>query len=63
MFGSDYPHPEGLPEPKDFYKYAEGMDEKRARDFMGDNARRLLGIPVRNPAGDKAPADRTITGR
>ena len=56
MFGSDYPHPEGLPEPKGFYKYAEGMDEKRARDFMGDNARRLLGIPVRNPAGDQAPA-------
>ena len=56
MFGSDYPHPEGLPEPKGFYKYAEGMDEKRARDFMGDNARRLLGIPVRNPVGDQAPA-------
>jgi predicted TIM-barrel fold metal-dependent hydrolase len=55
MFGSDYPHPEGLPEPKGFYRYAEGMDERRARDFMGDNARRLLGIPVRNPAGDKAP--------
>jgi hypothetical protein len=32
------------------------MDEKRARDFMGDNARRLLGIPVRNPAGDQAPS-------
>jgi predicted TIM-barrel fold metal-dependent hydrolase len=49
MFGSDYPHPEGLPEPKGFFKYAEGMDEKRARDFMGDNARRLLGVPVLNP--------------
>jgi predicted TIM-barrel fold metal-dependent hydrolase len=56
MFGSDYPHPEGLPEPKGYYKYAEGMDDKRARDFMGDNARRLLGLPVRNPQGDKAPA-------
>jgi len=56
MFGSDYPHPEGLTEPKGYYKYAEGMDEKRARDFMGDNARRLLGLPVRNPAGDNAPA-------
>jgi predicted TIM-barrel fold metal-dependent hydrolase len=49
LFGSDYPHPEGLPEPKGFFKYAEGMDEKRARDFMGDNARRLLGVPVLNP--------------
>jgi predicted TIM-barrel fold metal-dependent hydrolase len=56
MFGSDYPHPEGMTEPKGYYRYAEDMDEKRARDFMGDNARRLLGIPVRNPDGDKAPA-------
>ncbi|MCW2530074.1 MAG: hypothetical protein JWM76_4934 [Pseudonocardiales bacterium] len=56
MFGSDFPHPEGLPEPKGYYKYAEGMDEKRARDFMGDNARRLLGLPVRNPLGDLVSA-------
>ena len=56
MFGSDYPHPEGLPEPKGYYKYAEGMDDRRARDFMGDNARRLLGLPIRNPAGDLIPA-------
>jgi predicted TIM-barrel fold metal-dependent hydrolase len=54
LFGSDYPHPEGLPEPRGYYKYAEGMDDKRARDFMGDNARRLLGLPVRNPLGDLA---------
>lgn len=52
LFGSDYPHPEGLAEPKDYYKYAEGMDEQRTRDFMGDNARRLLGIPVRNPLAE-----------
>lgn len=59
MFGSDYPHPEGLQEPKGFYKYAEGMDERRAYDFMGDNARRFLGLPVRNPSPDanKAPAE------
>jgi predicted TIM-barrel fold metal-dependent hydrolase len=58
LFGSDYPHPEGLSEPKGFYRYAEGMDEKRTRDFMGDNARRLLGLPVRNPAeaGQPVPA-------
>ncbi|GAA4558584.1 amidohydrolase family protein [Pseudonocardia xishanensis] len=50
LFGSDYPHPEGLVEPRGYYRYAEGMDEKRTRDFMGDNARRFLGVPVRNPA-------------
>lgn len=59
MFGSDYPHPEGLTEPKGFYKYAEGMGERRAYDFMGDNARRFLGLPLRNPSPDAtaAPAD------
>ncbi|MEX5636462.1 amidohydrolase family protein [Parafrankia sp. FMc2] len=55
LFGSDYPHPEGLTEPRGYFKYAEGMDERRTRDFMGDNARRFIGIPVRNPAGDVAP--------
>jgi predicted TIM-barrel fold metal-dependent hydrolase len=54
LFGSDYPHPEGLPEPRGYYAYAEGMDEQRTRDFMGDNARRLLGLPVRNPAAAAA---------
>jgi predicted TIM-barrel fold metal-dependent hydrolase len=49
LFGSDFPHPEGLTEPRGYYAYAEGMDEKRTRDFMGDNARRLIGLPVRTP--------------
>ncbi|SHN16072.1 amidohydrolase family protein [Cryptosporangium aurantiacum] len=56
LFGSDYPHPEGLTEPRGYYRYAEGMSEKRTRDFMGDNARRLLGLPVRNPAEAPVPA-------
>jgi predicted TIM-barrel fold metal-dependent hydrolase len=49
MFGSDYPHPEGLAEPKDYSRYAEGMDERRTRDFMGDNVRRFMGLPVLAP--------------
>ena len=49
MFGSDYPHPEGLAEPKGFWKYAEGMDVRRTYDFMGDNARRFMGLPLANP--------------
>ncbi|MGW6360274.1 amidohydrolase family protein [Streptomyces sp. NPDC055092] len=57
LFGSDYPHPEGLAEPKDFYRYAEGMDEQRTRDFMGDNCRRLLGLPVKNPAPAPQPVE------
>jgi predicted TIM-barrel fold metal-dependent hydrolase len=50
MFGSDYPHPEGLAEPRDYFKYAEEMDERRARDFLGDNARRFMGLPVAEPS-------------
>ncbi|WP_330255158.1 amidohydrolase [Nocardia sp. NBC_00565] len=55
LFGSDFPHPEGLIEPRGYFRYAEGMDERRTRDFMGDNARRFMGLPVRNPAGDSVP--------
>jgi hypothetical protein len=49
MFGSDYPHPEGLAEPKGFWRYAEGMDQRRTYDFMGDNARRFIGLSIANP--------------
>jgi len=52
LFGSDWPHPEGLAEPKAFYKYAEGMDSRRSYDYMGDNARRFMGLPIRNPDPD-----------
>jgi predicted TIM-barrel fold metal-dependent hydrolase len=54
MFGSDYPHPEGLAEPKGYFKYAEGMDRRRTYDFMGDNARRFMGLPIRNPDPEAA---------
>jgi predicted TIM-barrel fold metal-dependent hydrolase len=58
MFGSDWPHPEGLAEPKRYWQYAEGMDTRRTYDFMGDNARRFMGLPLANPDPDavKPPA-------
>jgi hypothetical protein len=36
----------------------EGMDERRTYDFMGDNARRFMGLPIANPdpAAVKPPA-------
>ena len=55
LYGSDYPHPEGLAEPLGFFKYAEPMDENLTYDFMGDNARRMMGMPVRNPTSDALP--------
>ncbi|MGW5382651.1 amidohydrolase family protein [Nocardia sp. NPDC003963] len=59
MFGSDYPHPEGLPEPNAYWRYAEGMDNRRTWDFLGDNARRFMGLPIRNP--DPAATDPPVT--
>jgi predicted TIM-barrel fold metal-dependent hydrolase len=52
MFGSDWPHPEGLAEVNGYWKYAEGMDVRRTYDFMGDNARRFMGLPIANPDPD-----------
>lgn len=52
LFGSDYPHPEGLAEPTSYYKYGEPMSERVTYDFMGDNARRLMNLPVANPRPD-----------
>jgi predicted TIM-barrel fold metal-dependent hydrolase len=46
LMGSDYPHAEGVPAPRDFY--AEALTELPAdqvRDIMHDNGRRLLPMP------------------
>lgn len=52
LFGSDWPHPEGLAEPKAYFKYAEGMTERRSWDYLGDNARRFMGLQIKNPDPD-----------
>lgn len=54
LFGSDWPHPEGLEEPKKYYEYAEDMDRRRTYDYLGDNARRFLGLPIKNPDPEAA---------
>jgi predicted TIM-barrel fold metal-dependent hydrolase len=43
LFGSDYPHAEGLPEPLQFARQLEGMTAAQVRQIMRDNARALLG--------------------
>jgi hypothetical protein len=47
LFGSDYPHPEGLAEPA---KYADDLlaynDEARVAKFMGGNLATLMGYPA-----------------
>lgn len=44
MFGSDYPHPEGLPSPMHMLKRLKGLDEAQIRKVMGLNAARMLRI-------------------
>jgi len=63
LFGSDWPHPEGLETPRGYFKYAEGMDQRRTYDFMGDNARRFMGLPIANPdpAAVKPPVLETVS--
>jgi predicted TIM-barrel fold metal-dependent hydrolase len=46
MFGSDYPHPEGVAEPVDFAQRLEGLSDDQIRMIMRDNASSLFGIEV-----------------
>jgi predicted TIM-barrel fold metal-dependent hydrolase len=43
LFGSDWPHGEGLAEPTDFLKELDGFDAGEVRKIMRDNCRDLLG--------------------
>jgi predicted TIM-barrel fold metal-dependent hydrolase len=44
LFGSDYPHQEGLAEPLEYLKKIEGLPPEPTRDVMRDNAAALLGL-------------------
>ena len=44
LFGSDYPHPEGLREPIDFAHKLEGCDPTTTRKVMRGNTADLLGL-------------------
>ncbi|KPM55924.1 amidohydrolase [Frankia sp. R43] len=43
LFGSDWPHGEGLAEPTDFFKELDGFTDDEARKIMRDNCLDLLG--------------------
>jgi len=45
LFGSDYPHPEGLRAPLDFVDRLSGCDPVAARKVLRGNTAGLLGIP------------------
>ena len=44
LFGSDYPHPEGLADPASYVQQLEGAPEETIRKIMGGNLARLMGV-------------------
>ncbi len=50
LFGSDYPHPEGLREPIDFVHLLAGCDPATTRKVLRANTAELLGLPDHQPA-------------
>jgi predicted TIM-barrel fold metal-dependent hydrolase len=50
IFGSDYPHPEGVREPIDYLQRLAGRDEAVTRKVMRGNAAQLLGLRDLAPA-------------
>ena len=44
VFGSDYPHPEGLADPLSFVDQLEGLPSDDIAKVMGGNMERLLGL-------------------
>jgi predicted TIM-barrel fold metal-dependent hydrolase len=44
LFGSDWPHPEGVAQPGDFRKYVSMLPDDEQRLVMRDNALELLGV-------------------
>ena len=44
LFGSDYPHPEGLAEPATYVDELKGVPDETVRKIMGGNLARLLNV-------------------
>jgi predicted TIM-barrel fold metal-dependent hydrolase len=44
LFGSDYPHPEGLKDPISYVDELDGLSEDDKRKIMGGNLAGLMGI-------------------
>jgi predicted TIM-barrel fold metal-dependent hydrolase len=44
LFGSDYPHPEGLADPASYVQQLQDAPEETVRKIMGGNLARLMGV-------------------
>lgn len=50
LFGSDYPHPEGLANPVEFARRLGSLDDRVVRGVMRENTAALLGLSTARPA-------------
>jgi len=46
LFGSDYPHPEGLADPASYTTQLAGLPDEWIRKIMGENLAKLMRVPV-----------------
>ena len=44
LFGSDYPHPEGLADPASYVDELAGLPEESVRKIMGGNLAQLMNV-------------------
>lgn len=51
MFGSDWPHPEGLDEPLSYLKYLDGVSDDLRQRIMSTNAYEFMGITPQSAQG------------
>jgi predicted TIM-barrel fold metal-dependent hydrolase len=47
LFGSDYPHPEGLADPASYVQQLAGASEDRVRKIMGGNLAKLMNVEAK----------------
>jgi predicted TIM-barrel fold metal-dependent hydrolase len=45
LFGSDWPHAEGLDQPADYVKEIDDFDNAQKAAVLGGNARNLIALP------------------
>ena len=55
LFGSDFPHPEGLADPLEFLRLVENRSDEEIRMVMRDNAEHLLPARPRHDGGAGGP--------
>jgi predicted TIM-barrel fold metal-dependent hydrolase len=46
LFGSDYPHPEGMADPASYLDELADLPEEWVRKIMGGNLARLVGVDL-----------------